>query len=119
MNTPDCVRYAGSLAALAMISACSGAPVTPSNAAVNGGYVGTSMVAQRGSRPTMRAMPGYPVILPDRMTRSKYYEYIIDDYGTYAGIFDYPKGTAAIGYINNVGGQGCTNVLYGYGKKTF
>ncbi|HEX4012635.1 MAG TPA: hypothetical protein VHX17_01960, partial [Candidatus Cybelea sp.] len=26
---------------------------------------------------------------------------------------------AQIGTIENVGGQGCTNVLYGYGKKTF
>ncbi|MBV8497667.1 MAG: hypothetical protein JO003_00225, partial [Candidatus Eremiobacteraeota bacterium] len=47
------------------------------------------------------------------------YEYIINLYGTYASIFDYPKGTKQIGTINNVGGQGCTNVLYGYGKRTF
>jgi hypothetical protein len=52
-------------------------------------------------------------------SKSIYYEYIINYYGTYAGIFDYPKSIAEIGEVKNVGGQGCTNVLYGYGKKTF
>src|SRR5579875_1843573 len=47
----------------------------------------------------------------------KYFEYIINNYGTYASIFNYPKSTEQIGTIRNVGGQGCTNVLYGYGKK--
>ncbi|MGB8908092.1 MAG: hypothetical protein WCC84_05045, partial [Candidatus Cybelea sp.] len=36
-----------------------------------------------------------------------------------ASIFDYPKSDQQVGTINDVGGQGCTNVLYGYGKKTF
>jgi hypothetical protein len=35
------------------------------------------------------------------------------------GIFDYPKSDQQIGTIANAGGQGCTNVLYGYGKKIF
>jgi hypothetical protein len=56
-------------------------------------------------------------LVPDWHARK--FEYIINDYGTYAGIFDYPKGVKEIGQINDVGGQGCTNVLYGYGKKTF
>ncbi|MGA9274944.1 MAG: hypothetical protein WBV67_15805, partial [Candidatus Cybelea sp.] len=34
-------------------------------------------------------------------------------------IFDYPKSVKEIGQISGDGGQGCTNVLYGYGKKTF
>ena len=61
--------------------------------------------------------PRYVPIVPG--ARRKHFEYIINDYGTYAGIFDYPKGTQQIGKITNVGGQGCTHVLYGYGKKTF
>ncbi|HEY3675733.1 MAG TPA: hypothetical protein VGK84_07035 [Candidatus Tumulicola sp.] len=52
-------------------------------------------------------------------SKSKNYEYIINDYNSYASIFNYPKSDAQIGTINNVGGQGCTNVLYGYGKKIF
>jgi hypothetical protein len=44
-------------------------------------------------------------------------EYIINNYGSYADIFNYPKSDEQIGTINNVGGQGCTNVLYGYGKR--
>ena len=119
MKIPSLAKCAGAVVALAIVSACGGGAVTPSGGNATAGYVGTSMVATIGAHQTMRAMPGYPVIVPDRMPRSKYYEYIIDDYGTYAGIFDYPKGTAAIGYINNVGGQGCTHVFYGYGKKTF
>ena len=63
--------------------------------------------------------PRYAAIVPDRHAKSKTFEYIINDYGTYAGIFDYPKSDQQIGTITNVGGQGCTNVLYGYGKKTF
>jgi hypothetical protein len=55
-------------------------------------------------------------ILPDRH-HNKTYEYVFNDYGTYASIFDYPKSVAQIGSIYGDGGQGCTNVLYGYGKK--
>jgi hypothetical protein len=35
------------------------------------------------------------------------------------GIFDYPKSDKQIGTIASEGGSGCTNALYGYGKKTF
>lgn len=60
-------------------------------------------------------------VRPERAadSKSKQFEYIINDYGSYAGIFDYPASTKQIGTISNVGGQGCTNVLYGVGKKTF
>jgi hypothetical protein len=57
--------------------------------------------------------------LPERTGESKIFEYIVDNYGSYASIFDYPKSDKQIGKIENVGGQACTNVLYGYGKKTF
>ncbi len=94
MNPTGLVKYAGPLVALAICSACGGAPaVAPSNA--------------------------YTTTLPDGPVKSKYYEYIINDYTTYASIFDYPKSDKQIGSIKNVGGQGCTNVLYGYGKQIF
>ncbi|MGB8964715.1 MAG: hypothetical protein WCB99_03645, partial [Candidatus Cybelea sp.] len=67
----------------------------------------------------LTVLPSYTTILPDKRVKSKYFEYVINFYGTYASIFDYPKSDAQIGKINNVGGQGCTNVLFGYGKKTF
>jgi hypothetical protein len=66
----------------------------------------------------LNPLRGYAGMVPDRPAKSKF-EYIINNYGTYAGIFDYPKSTEEIGKIANVGGQGCTHVLYGYGKKTF
>ena len=56
---------------------------------------------------------------PTGTSKAKDYEYIINFYGTYASIFDYPKSDQQIGTINDVGGQGCTNVLHGYGKKNF
>jgi hypothetical protein len=62
-------------------------------------------------------LPRYATIVPDRHRKSKNFEYIINTYGSFATIFDYPKSVQQIGTINNVGGQGCTNVLYGYGKK--
>ena len=60
-------------------------------------------------------------VFPERAAdaKSKQFEYIINDYGSYASMFDYPTSTKQIGTISNVGGQGCTNVLYGVGKKTF
>ncbi|HEY2474301.1 MAG TPA: hypothetical protein VGI19_05810 [Candidatus Cybelea sp.] len=64
-------------------------------------------------------MPRYATIIPDRHKKSKTFEYVINDYGSYASIFDYPKSVQQIGTINDVGGQGCTNVLFGYGKNTF
>lgn len=61
--------------------------------------------------------PSYAELLSESSTNSNNLEFIINGYGTYADIFDYPKGTKEIGRIKNVGGQGCTNVLYGYGSK--
>jgi hypothetical protein len=105
------VKHAGALVALAICSACAGAStVAPSSAALSGGYT-------TAAHPNLSALTRYPTILPDRRAKSKKFEYIINDYGTYAGIFDYPKSDKQIGTLNNVGGQACTNVLYGYGKK--
>jgi hypothetical protein len=101
--------------AFAICSACSGAPaIAPSNAAPNAAYIGKTTAAH----PYMGARPRFATLVPDLLP-SNAYEYIIDYYGTYASIFDYPKSDKQIGSINNVGGQGCTNVLYGNGKQTF
>jgi hypothetical protein len=72
-------------------------------------------------RLNLGGLPLYPATVFDATakSKSKYFDYIINLYGTYASIFDYPKSTKQIGTITNVGGQGCTNVLYGYGKKKF
>ena len=122
MNTTGFAKYAGALAALAICSACgAGSAVAPSNAALNDGYAGRTLLVNgrqvTAAHANLSAPPRYATILPDRGAKSKYFEYIISDYGTYASIFDYPKSDKQIGSINNVGGQGCTNVLYGYGKK--
>ena len=134
MNTTAIVKYAGALVGLAICSACGALPlslskgqgdmaVAPSNAALNGTYVGRTLSVNgrlvTAAHPNLRALPDYATIVPDRHAKSKLFEYIINFYGTYASIFDYPKSVDQIGTINDVGGQGCTNVLYGYGKKTF
>ncbi|MGA2760143.1 MAG: hypothetical protein ABSF08_07505 [Candidatus Cybelea sp.] len=121
MNSTGLLKYAGALLVLAICSACGGQvqgdmAVAPSKAALNTGYGGETTAAVSRK---FGALTRYPMIVPDRIAKSKYYEYVINDYGSYAGIFDYPKGDAEIGKINDVGGQGCTNVLYGYGKKIF
>ncbi len=51
--------------------------------------------------------------------KSNHFEYVSNSYGSYSAIFDYPKSTKEVGQIAGDGGQGCTNVLYGYGKKIF
>src|SRR5690348_4879660 len=120
MNTPVLVKYAGALAALATLSACGGgSAVTPSGSAVSAyKYVGKTLFVNGRPVTAARVSPmlRYATIVPDRR-RHKKYEYVFNYYGTYASIFDYPKSTQMIGQINGDGGQGCTNVLYGYGKK--
>ncbi len=121
------LKYAAALVALAIGSACSGGSTgAPSNVAQSGAYVGrTASVNGRlvtAARPNLTGLPQNPMAAFDRRAmkkKAKFYEYTINFYGTYASIFDYPKSVKQIGTINNVGGQGCTNVLYGYGKKTF
>jgi hypothetical protein len=61
-------------------------------------------------------VPRYATLVPDVKAKHEKFEYIFNYYGTYASIFDYPKSVAEIGRIAGDGGQGCTNVLYGYGK---
>ena len=113
MNTTGFVRYPGAVVALAILAACGGTvgdmPNAPSTAALD----------YRSLDARLSPSPRYAMIVPDRRAKSKDFEYIINDYGSYATIFDYPKSVKQIGTVNNVGGQGCTNVLYGYGKQTF
>jgi hypothetical protein len=118
------LKYAGALVALAMCSACGGgSAVAPSTAGFNGTYTYIGKTLFVNGRPVTAArlspLPRYATIVPDRRASSKKFEYIFNDYGTYASIFDYPKSVQEIGSIPGDGGQGCTNVLYGYGKKIF
>jgi hypothetical protein len=125
MNT-TLVKYAGALVALAICTACGGgSAVAPSTAPLNGSYtyIGRTLrvngIPVTAARPNLSPLPRYETILPDRRSRLKYFEYIFSDYGTYASIFDYPTSDQQIGSIAGDGGQGCTNVLYGYGKRHF
>jgi hypothetical protein len=122
MNTPGLLKCGGAVVALVIVSACGSTaqgsmPVAPS-AAFNATYVGRTLFVN--GRPVTAArlnpLPRYAELVPDK-SKSTNYEYIISYYDTYASIFDYPKSTAMIDQINGAGGQGCTNVLYGYGKK--
>ena len=122
MRSIGFVKYAGAMVALAILSACGGSSaVAPSTASFSATHVGKTL--WMNGRPVTAArlspLPTYATIVPDRHAKAKDYEYVFNDYGTYASIFDYPKSNQEIGKINGLGGQGCTNVLYGYGKKTF
>jgi|HubBroStandDraft_4_1064222.scaffolds.fasta_scaffold00009_96 hypothetical protein len=121
------VKSVGALAALATISACGGgSAVAPSTTTPDVTYIGKtlSVNGRLVTAARLSPIPRYASILAEPQTilrerRSKKFEYIINNYGSYASIFDYPTSDQQIGQITNVGGQGCTNVLYGYGKSTF
>jgi hypothetical protein len=115
------LKYAGVLVALTMISACgAGSSPTLSTAGPNVRYVGKTLYLN--GRPITAArlspLPRYATIVPDHHAKKKF-EYVFNDYGTYASIFHYPKSVKQIGSIYGDGGQGCSNALYGYGKKYF
>jgi|HubBroStandDraft_2_1064218.scaffolds.fasta_scaffold12898_3 hypothetical protein len=126
MNTPSLLKYGGAVVALVIVSACGGPlrqaqddmAVAPSAPALNATYAGRTLFVN--GRPVTAArlnpLPRYAELVPDK-SKSKTYEYVFNDYGSYASIFNYPKGTTMIGQLKGAGGQGCTNVLYGYGKK--
>jgi hypothetical protein len=128
MNTTGFLKYAGAVVALSMWSACGALrqaqddmAVAPPTAAFNGTYIGRTLSVNGRPVTTARLspLPSYATIVPDRHANSKTFEYVFNDYGSYASIFDYPKSIKEIGMIAGDGGQGCTNVLYGYGKKIF
>lgn len=115
-------KYVGALIALALCSACAGGGTgAPSAAAFSARYVGKVLYVNERPVTAERfsPLPRYATIVPDRHRGSKKFEYIFNDYETYASIFDYPRSTEQIGSIYGDGGQGCSNVLYGYGNKTF
>src|SRR5580658_10926769 len=124
------MKCAAALVALATVSACGALPlslskgqddvaVAPSAAALNVTYIGRtlSVNGRLVTAARLSPLPRYATILPEAKTKSKSFEYVFGDYGSYGSIFDYPKSTKQIGTIKGLGGQGCTNVLYGYGKK--
>jgi hypothetical protein len=125
VNSRGFVQYSGAVIALAACSACAGGGTVPSNAPVAGANTRAASFAD--GLPTTAALTnhigGYryrPMSFDaPAASKSKTYEYIFNEYGTYAGIFDYPTSTKQIGQINGLGGQGCTNVLYGYGNGIF
>jgi hypothetical protein len=123
VNSTGLVKYAGALVALAICSACSSLAIAPSNAAPNAEYIGKTLSVNgrlvTAAHLNLSARPPFATLVPDELAKPKTYEYIINDYTTYAGIFDYPTSDKQIGKIDHVGGQACTNVLYGNGKKTF
>jgi hypothetical protein len=109
---------------LALSSACAGGPnIAPSSAVPVKQYAATTLIVNgrpiTAERLNLGGLARYPATVLDASAKSKYFDYVINLYGTYASIFNYPKSTKQIGTITDVGGQGCTNVLYGYGKKTF
>ena len=100
MNTGGLVKYAGAIVALAILSACGGgSAVAPSTATLNATHVGRTLFVN--GRPLTAArlspLPTYATIVPDRHTKSKTFEYVFNDYGSYASIFDYPKSDQQIG----------------------
>jgi hypothetical protein len=126
VNATGLVKCTGALLAIAMCSACAGGPaqgdmaVAPSSAALHGTYVGRTLFVNGRPVTAERLSPlaSYAAILPDLHKKSKDFDYVFNEYNTYASIFDYPKSVDQIGLLKHVGGQGCTNVLSGYGKKT-
>jgi hypothetical protein len=114
------VKYAGALIALALCSACGGSAVAPLPAGLSYQYIGKTLSVNgrlvTAARP-LSVLPRYAAIVPDLFAKAKKFEYITGEYNS--GIFDYPKSDKEIGQINAAGGQGCTNVPYGYGKRTF
>jgi hypothetical protein len=121
MNTPGLLKCAGAVVALVTVSACaSGSTVAPSAPTLTTTYVGRTLFMN--GRPVtaerLNPLPRFAQLVPDKLNPRKH-EYIFNTYQSFAGIFNYPKGTAEVGQISGAGGQGCTNVLFGYGKKIF
>lgn len=121
MKTRCLVKCAGILVALAAVTACaSGTSVTPvPGAAMHATYVNNMLFVN--GRPTtavtLNPAPLYAQLVPSTTTTTKDYEYVFNDYNSYASIFNYPTNTQMVSQLQGAGGQGCTNALYGYGSK--
>jgi hypothetical protein len=121
MKTTGLVKSAAAMLALAIVSACGSLPPSSSNA-LGVTYVGRTLFIN--GRPVTAERVGlaapYALSLPDPKKASKKdFEFVFNQYDTYASVFDYPKSTEMVTQINGLGGQGCTNALYGYGKGIF
>jgi hypothetical protein len=121
MNTPGLLKRAGAVVALVTVSACgSASTVSPPAATLNVSHLDRTLVMH--GRPVtaerLNPLPAFTRLVPEA-AKSNDYEYVFNYYQSYASIFNYPKNTSMIGQINGAGGQGCTNVLFGYGKKIF
>jgi hypothetical protein len=125
MNTTRPQKRIAAAVVLAICSACGGPSTVAQHSApaIDTTYAGKALSINgrpvTAARVNLNAPLGYAAILPDQHASPRTFEYVISDYGSYASIFDYPTSVRQIGSIRKVGGQGCTNVLYGYGKKTF
>ena len=76
MNTTGFVKYAGALVALAICSACAGAPaVSPSGASFNAKYVGRTLFVN--GRPVTAArlnpLPTYATIVPEHHRKNQFF----------------------------------------------
>lgn len=125
MKTPGFLKCAGAVVALVTVSACGsalqqaqGGAALPSATALKATYEGRTLFLNGWPVTAARLNPAprFAQLVPDR-SKAQNFDYIINYYGSYASIFNYPKSTSMTGQINGAGGQGCTNVLYGYGKK--
>jgi hypothetical protein len=119
MNTRGLLTCAGAVVAVVIVSACgSSSTVAPSTAALSATYVGRTLFVNGSpvAAERLSPLPRYTELVPNN-SAFKNFEYILSDYDTYASIFAYPTTTKQVGAIYGAGGQGCTNVLYGFGKK--
>lgn len=118
MNIRGLVKCVGAVVALGVVSACgSGSTVAPSAAPFKMNYVGKTLFVNGAPTTAARLNPSprYAQLVPD--SKRGDYEYVINFYGSYASIFNYPTSNQMIGQLQGAGGQGCTNVLHGYGKN--
>ena len=118
MSTSHFLKCTAATLALAIVSACgSGAQMAPTANAVDAHYVGRTLVLNGHpvTAERLNPLPSYANLVPEKKS-SKDYEYVINDYQSYASMFNYPKSTKAVGYLQGAGGQGCTNAQFGYGK---
>lgn len=127
MRTLGLLQCAGAAVALVTVSACGSAqqaqgtmPVTPSARGLTASYLGKMLMVN--GRPVtaerLSPLPRFAQLHPDHSLKNKY-EYVFNEYGSYASVFNYPNGTGMVAQIQGLGGQGCTNATFGYGKKIF
>jgi hypothetical protein len=124
MKTSSLMRNSGVIVALAVLSACAGGSQVGSQVAPSVGSADATHVSGRTlflhGRPVtaerVSPLPLFSQLVPVAAKSSKNYEYVINYYGSYASMFNYPKSSKMIGQLQGAGGQGCTNVEYGYGK---